>query len=50
MDLETPLQDLVLVRARVEWEGKNDSAGRVFGARFLDSSKGWLAGADDIVQ
>jgi hypothetical protein len=50
MDLETPLKDLVLVRARIEWAGESDAAGRVFGARFLDSSKGWLAGADDMVQ
>lgn len=49
LDLETPLQDLVLVRARIEWEGEAGANGRVFGARFLDSSKGWLAGVDDTV-
>ena len=49
IDLQKPLQDLVLVKARVEWEGEADATGRVFGARFLDSSKGWLAGVDDTI-
>lgn len=49
IDLETPLNDLVLVRARIEWEGASDAQGRLYGARFLDSSKGWLAGVDDTV-
>jgi hypothetical protein len=50
MDLETPLEDLVLVRARIEWEGSGAAQGRRCGARFLDSSKGWLAGVDDTIQ
>jgi hypothetical protein len=49
IDLEKPLQDLVLVKARIEWEGPEDATGRVFGVRFLDSSKGWFAGVDDSV-
>lgn len=49
IDLKAPLEDLVLVRARIEWEGAAGTNGRLFGARFLDSSKGWLAGVDDTI-
>ena len=49
IDLEKPLKDLVLVKARIEWTGRGDDAEPIFGARFLDSSKGWLAGMDDTV-
>ena len=49
IDLKTPLKDLVLVKARIEWEGPAGGKARLFGARFLDSSKGWLAGVDDTV-
>jgi PilZ domain len=49
IDLKTPLEDLVLVRARIEWEGTVGPNGRLYGARFLDSSKGWLAGVDDTI-
>jgi hypothetical protein len=49
IDLKTPLEDLVLVRARIEWESGAGTKGRLFGARFLDSSKGWLAGVDDTI-
>jgi hypothetical protein len=49
IDLKMPLEDLVLVRARIEWESAGGAKGRLFGARFLDSSKGWLAGVDDTV-
>ena len=37
------------VQARIEWEGAAGATGRLFGARFLDSSKGWLAGIDDTI-
>ncbi len=48
LDLKEPLEDLVLVRARIEW--KSDAGKmQLFGARFLDSSKGWLAGVDDTI-
>jgi PilZ domain len=49
IDLKTPLDDLVLVRARIEWESPAGGKGRLFGARFLDSSKGWLAAVDDTI-
>ncbi len=47
LDLETPLQDLVLVKARIEWERAEGHGRRLFGARFLESSKGWLAGPEE---
>jgi hypothetical protein len=50
MDLETPLEDLVLVKAHIEWERGAGAHQRRYGARFLESSKGWLAGVDDTIQ
>lgn len=49
IDLKKPLQDLVLVKARIEWQGDAGPQGRLFGASFLDSSKGWLAAVDDVI-
>lgn len=49
IDLKAPLEDLVLVKARIEWEGAAGADGRLFGARFLDSSKGWLAAVEDTI-
>jgi hypothetical protein len=49
IDLKAPLEDLVLVKARIEWETGAGGNSRLFGARFLDSSKGWLAGVEDTI-
>jgi hypothetical protein len=49
IDLQEPLQDLVLVRVRIEWTSPNEAGARRFGASFLDSSKGWLASGEDTV-
>lgn len=36
-------EDLVLVKARVEWSQPTDSGGFTHGASFIESSKGWLS-------
>lgn len=46
IDLGAPFRDMVLVKARVVWvEGENRRW--VVGARFLESSKGWLGPDED---
>jgi hypothetical protein len=46
IDLASPFDDLVLVRARIVWTGVDDAGRHQAGVQFVESSKGWL-GPDD---
>ena len=47
IDLKIPVEDMVLVQARIEWTRSTDVGQSTLGASFLRSSKGWLAALED---
>ena len=46
VDLRAPLDDLALVKARVEWVNPYVPRNNV-GLSFIETSRGWLGGVDD---
>ena len=46
VDLRAPLDDLAFVKARVEWVNSDLLQNKV-GLSFIETTKGWLGGADD---
>lgn len=47
LELGPPLCDIALVKARVVWVEPDDNGHKRFGARFIESSKGWLGPDED---
>ena len=49
IDLASPFDDLVLVRARTVWTGVDDAGKHQAGVQFVESSKGWLGPDDEMI-
>jgi hypothetical protein len=49
IDLASPFDDLVLVKARTVWTGVDDTGRHQAGVQFVESSKGWFGPEDEPV-
>ena len=45
--LSEPFDDLIFLKARIEWSSQPESAMQTYGASFFESSKGWFASYSD---
>lgn len=48
IDLASPFDDLVLVKARTVWTGIDDAGRHQAGVQFVESSKGWFGPDDEL--